>query len=99
MVFHGKPEFWSRGPTPSSTYIAPFPLIITPFIISPTRVDILPLGPHRVSFPLPLARTLGQAWNDAPEVDATEKKNKSIIGHIQQENVPQNAKYGRDKHI
>jgi len=40
-----------------------------------------------------------EAWNDAPEVDAAEKKSKSIIGHIQQENVPQNAKDGRDKHI
>ena len=27
------------------------------------------------------------------------KKSKNILGHIQQENVPQNAKYGWDKHI
>jgi len=37
---------------------------------------------------------LGQAWNDAPEVDAAKKKHKSIFGHIQQTNVPQNAKDG-----
>ena len=49
--------------------------------------------------PLPLARTLGQAWSHALELDAAKKKDKSIFGHIQQENVPQNAKDGRDKHI
>ena len=80
-------------------YIAPFPLIITAFIIFPTCFHICPLGPHRDNFALPLAHILGWAWNDAPEVDAAEKKIKSIIGHIQQEDVPQNAKDGRDKHI
>jgi len=52
-----------------------------------------------VSFPLPLAHTLSRVWNDASKVDAAEKKSKSIIGHIQQENVPQNAKDGHDKDI
>jgi len=37
---------------------------------------------------------LGQACNDAPKVDAAKKKGKSIFGHIQPENVPQNAKDG-----
>jgi len=32
-------------------------------------------------------------------IDAAKKKGKSILGHTQQENVPQNAKDGQDKHI
>ena len=89
-----KPRFWLRGPAPLSAYITPFPLIITPFIIPPTWVHIPLLGPHRVSSLLPLAHTLGQAWNDAPEVNIAKNKDKSIFGHIQWENVPQNEKYG-----
>jgi len=54
MVFHEKPQFWLRCPAPLSSYTTPFLAIITPFIISPTWVHIPPLGPHRVSSPLPL---------------------------------------------
>ena len=57
------------------------------------------LGPHKVSMPLPFAHTLGHGLEWIPKVDAIKKKDKSIYGHIQQENVPQNAKDGRDKHI
>ena len=92
MVFHGKPWFWLHGPAPSSAYITLFPFIITPFIISPTWVHIPPLGPHRVSMPLPLAHILGHGLEWSSEVDAAENKDKSIYGHIQQEIVPQNAK-------
>jgi len=42
---------------------------------------------------------VGQARNNAPEVDPTKMKSKGIFGHIQQENIPQNAKDGQDKHI
>ena len=41
------------------------------------------LGPHRVSLPPTLSYTLGWAWNDALEDDATKKKIKIIISHIQ----------------
>ena len=99
MVFHGKLWFWLRGLAILFAYITPFPLIVRPFIISPTWVHIPPLGPHRVNTPLALAHTLGQAWNDARKVDAAKKKDKSIFGHIQQEDVPHNAKDGRNKHI
>ena len=43
-------------------------------LCSPTWVHIPPLGPHRASSPFPLAHTLGQDWNDAPEVDVAKKK-------------------------
>ena len=75
--------------------LLPYPV---PFIISPTWVHIPPLGPQRVNSPLPLALTLGQAWNDGQEVDAAKKKDKSII-NVQREDVLQNAKDGQDKHI
>jgi len=39
---------------------------------------------------------LGQAWNDAPEVDAAKKKDKSMIWPLTTGKVPQNAKDGRD---
>ena len=99
MVFHGKPRFGLRSPTPLPAYITLFPLIITSFIISPAWVHIPQLGPHRVRSPLPLAHTLGQAWNDPLEVDVAKTKNKQIYGNNQQENVPQNEKDSRDKHI
>jgi len=99
MVYHGKPQFWLRGPTPLSSYITLFPLMITPFIISTTWVHIPPQCPHRVNLPLPLAHTLGHGLERCLEVDVAKKKDKSIFGHIQQENVLQNAKDGQDKHI
>ena len=99
MVFHGKPPFWLSGPAPLSAYITLFQFITTLSIISHACVHIPTLGPHRVSLPLPLAHTLGHGLEWSLEVDAAEKKDKSIYGHIQQENVPQNAKDGQDKHI
>ena len=99
MVFHGKPRFQLHGPAPLSAYITLFPFIITPFIISPTWVHILPLGPHRVSMPLPVAHTLGHGLELSPEVDAAKKKDKSIIGPHTIGNVPQNAKDARDNKI
>ena len=49
--------------------------------------------------PLLFAHTLGHGLEWSLEVDAAKKKVKSINDHIQQENVPQNTKDGRDKQI
>ncbi len=42
--------------------------------------------------PLPLSHVLGHGLESSPEFDATKNKDKIIHGHIQQENVPRNAK-------
>jgi len=88
----GNPDFGWVVPFPNTTYITPLP-----FISFPIRIHMCPLGPHRNSFHL--GSTLGQAWNDAPEVDVSKKKIKSIIWPLSTWNVPQNTKDGLDIQI
>lgn len=92
-------RFWLHNISPLSTYITLFPFIINPLTIYLTWVHIPPLGPHRVSMSLPLSHTLGHGLEWILKVDEAKKKYKSIYDHIQQENLPQNSKYGREKHI
>ena len=54
VLLLGKPRLWVHGPAPLFVCITPLPLIILPFIISPTWVHIASLGLHRVNFPISL---------------------------------------------
>ena len=94
MVLLRKPQFWFRDPTPLSTYVTPLLLIITPFIISPPWVPISSLDTHRVSLPFPVPPPWVRLGIMPRMLKQLKRKSKSINGHIQQENVPQDAKDG-----
>jgi len=92
----GNPDFGCVVSLPDTTYITPRPLILAPFISFPIRALMCPLGPHRVSLPLPLSTPWVGPKMMPQRLMQLKKKIKSIISSLSTGNVTQNAKDGCD---